>query len=51
MTWILECSIDAIMVDYSEVLESYTEPAWWICEDIANDHGCTFWTVSKFEEV
>lgn len=49
--WLLTCSIDAINVDYMEVLESDLEPDFWTCDDIANDHGCEFWTVSEFEEV
>lgn len=51
MKWFLECSIDAIMVDYSEVLESDAEPDFWTCYEIAEANGCPFWTISEFEEV
>lgn len=51
MKWLLECSIDAIMVDYSEVLESDGEPGYWVCQEIAEANGCAFWTVSEIEEV
>lgn len=49
--WLIECSRDAVNVDYSEIFESNIRPGEWECYDIANDHGCEFWTVSEFEEV
>lgn len=51
MKWLLDCSIDASMIDYSEVLESDLEPDFWTCYDIANEHRCEFWTLSEFVEV
>ena len=46
--WILTCSIDAVDIDYEEILTSDTEPDFWTCNDIAQEHGCDFWTVDEF---
>ena len=46
--WILTCSIDAVDIDYEEILASDTEPDFWTCNDIAQEHGCDFWTVDEF---
>lgn len=45
--WLLECSIDAVNIDYETVIESETEPAWWDCENIARSHGCEWWSVEE----
>ena len=45
--WRLDCSIDAINIDYSTTIESNEEPDWWTCEEIAKEHGCEWW---MFEE-
>ena len=46
--WILTCSIDAVDIDYEEILTSDTEPDFWTCAEIAQAHGCDFWTVDEF---
>ena len=46
--WILTCSIDAVDIDYEEIITSDTEPDFWTCNDIAQEHGCDFWTVDEF---
>ena len=46
--WILTCSIDAVDIDYEEILTSDTEPDFWTCSEIAQAHGCDFWTVDEF---
>ena len=46
--WILTCSIDAIDIDYEEIITSDTEPDFWTCSEIAESHGCDFWTVDEF---
>ena len=46
--WILTCSIDAIDIDYEEIITSDTEPDFWTCSEIAQAHGCDFWTVDEF---
>lgn len=50
MKWLLDMSVDAINLDYSEFLESDSEPDFWYCYEIAEKHGCSFWTISEFEE-
>lgn len=46
--WLLTCSIDAVDIDYEEIITSDTEPDFWTCSDIAQEHGCDFWTVDEF---
>jgi len=46
--WILTCSIDAVDIDYEEIITSDTEPDFWTCSEIAQAHGCDFWTVDEF---
>ena len=46
--WILTCSIDAVGIDYEEILISDTEPDFLTCDGIAQEHGCDFWTVDEF---
>lgn len=49
-SWILECSVDADMIDYEEVLQSETEPDFWTCYNIAEAHGCPWFTVSELTD-
>jgi len=46
--WILTCSIDAVDIDYEEIITSDTEPDFWTCDGIAQAHGCDFWTIDEF---
>lgn len=46
--WILTCSVDAVEIDYEEIITSDTEPDFWTCDEIAQAHGCDFWTVDEF---
>lgn len=48
--WILECSIDADMIDYEEVIQSETEPDFWTCFNIAEEHSCPWFTVSELTD-
>ena len=43
----LECSIEAIDVDYSEVIYSESEPDFWTCQNIADAHDCEYWTLDE----
>lgn len=50
--WIIDCSIDGDLVDYSEIVESETEPEFWEQYAIAEKHGCegllvTNWRINK----
>lgn len=49
-SWILECSADADMIDYEEVIQSETEPDFWTCFYIAEEHGCPWFTVSELTD-
>ena len=48
--WILTCSIDAVDVDYDEIIESDEEPGFWDCQEIAEAHGCDFWSLNEYDE-
>ena len=41
----LECSVDAIGIDYEEIIVAEKEPDWWTCEEIAREHGCEWWSI------
>ena len=49
--WNIICSIDAVNIDYETVIESKSEPNWWICENIAREHGCEWWFVEEATEI
>lgn len=46
MKWIIVCSVDAGKIDYEQEIESAKEPGFWECEEIAQSHGCEFWSLS-----
>ena len=48
-TWRLTCSIDADNIDYEEIITSETEPDYWTCYAIAENHGCVFFDVEEVE--
>ena len=45
--WILTASIDAVNIDFETVIESETEPDFWTCNSIAEEHGCNYWTIDE----
>ena len=45
--WLLTCSIDAVDIDYEQIIESETEPGFWECEEIAEEHGCEWWSLEE----
>lgn len=45
--WLLVCSVDAIGIDYDEIIESDTEPSFWDCHDIAQAHNCDYWSLEQ----
>lgn len=49
--WRLTCSIDAIDIDYETVIESESEPGFCECYNIAEEHGCEWWSIEELREV
>lgn len=49
--WRLTCSIDAVDIDYETVIESESEPGFWECHNIAEEHGCEWWSLDEIKEV
>ena len=45
--YILTCSTDGIDIYYEEIIISDKEPGFWECYEIAENHGCEFWTLEK----
>lgn len=50
MKWLLTCSVDAVDVDYEQIIDSDEEPGYWECDEIAQAHGCDWWSVCELEE-
>lgn len=48
--WILTASIDGVAIDYDTIIESENEPDFWECYEIAEKHGCDFFTVDEFTD-
>ena len=48
--WLLTCSIDAIDIDYETIIESNTEPDFWTCYEIAENHGCSWFLLDAIDE-
>ena len=48
--WLLQCSTDGDMVDYDEIIESETEPEYWQCQEIAENHDCELWCIDEYIE-
>ena len=45
--WLLTASVDAIDIDFETVIESETEPGFWTCCHIAEEHGCEWWSIEQ----
>lgn len=45
--WILTASKDAIEIDFECIIESDEEPGFWECTEIAQEHGCDWWTICE----
>ena len=43
----LTCSVDAVEIDYEEIIVVEKEPSWRTCEEIANEHGCKWWSIEE----
>ena len=46
----LTCSVDAVGIDYEEIIESDSEPSFWDCNEIAEQHGCPWWYCEEIAE-
>lgn len=46
-TYILQASFDGVNIDYEETIQAATEPDFWSLQDMAESHGCTFWTCEE----
>ena len=46
-TYILQASVDGINIDYEEAIQAAAEPDFWSLEEIAEAHGCAFWTCEE----
>ena len=46
-TYVLECSATGIFVDYATELHADTEPDFWTCYEIAQKHGCDYFTITE----
>lgn len=44
--YILTCSIDGIKIDYETIVNTND---FWTCYEIAEKHGCYYFTVCKLE--
>lgn len=49
--WLLTASTDGNMIDYEEIIESDTEPDFWQCYNIAEQHNCEFFHIEELEPV
>lgn len=48
--WLLTASVDGVNIDYEEIIESNDEPGFWTCYEIAEAHGCDFFSVDEITE-
>lgn len=48
--WLIVMSKEAITVDAETIIESPNEPDFWTCQSIADEHGCSFWSVVEMPE-
>lgn len=46
-TYIFQASVDGVNIDYEETIQAATEPGFWSLEEIAQSHGCAFWTCEE----
>lgn len=46
-TWELTASIDGANIDFATLIDSDTEPDFWTCYNIADAHGCPYFSVSE----
>lgn len=45
--WLLTASTDGNEIDFETVIESETEPDFWMCYELAAAHGCDFFSVTE----
>ena len=50
MQWLFTASVDAVGIDFETILESESEPDFWTCDNLANEHGCEWWSIEPFRE-
>ena len=43
----LYMSKDAINIDAEEEIIAEKEPGFWECHEIAEEHGCEFWSLTE----
>lgn len=48
-TWCFTASRDGNKIDYCTTIRADLEPDFWTCYNLAESHGCTFWTVEPAE--
>ena len=44
------CSVDAVNVDYEQRIDEETAASCWACQNIAEEHGYSFWYVNEWTE-
>ena len=49
--WLLTASKDGAFVDYETIIESDSEPSFWECYTIAEEHGCELFTIEELDLV
>lgn len=46
-TYIFTASADGIGIDYEETIQATAAPGFWDCYELADLHGCEFWTCEE----
>lgn len=48
--WWFTASIDGNKIDFETVLESEKEPGFWDLNELAEENGCTLWSIEEIRE-
>lgn len=48
--WLFTASTDAIDIDYETIIYAKEEPNFWKLYNLAERHGCEWWSVEEINE-
>ena len=48
--WHLTASVDGVDIDFETVIFSEAEPGYWECDNIANENGCSLWSIEEVRD-
>lgn len=48
--WWFTASTDGNQIDFETVIKSEKKPSFWHCNELAEENGCTLWSIEELKE-